>query len=103
MTTLIPKPRWYRLTSDRLLLALLIVECLLKRKGYSPHRTWFGILPFAGLFLVCGCTDSAKDKFAKGVSAYQNGDHDKAIADYTEAIRLEPEVGPGVLQPRRGL
>ena len=34
--------------------------------------------------------DRAKEAFTRGISAYEKGDHDKAIADYTEAIRLDP-------------
>ena len=44
-----------------------------------------------GLFLLCGCTESAKKAFDSGVAASQTGDFDKAIADYTEAIRLDPK------------
>jgi hypothetical protein len=29
MTDLVPKPRWYRITAARFLIALLVVECLL--------------------------------------------------------------------------
>ena len=61
-------------------------------------RTLLCILTF-GLFLVSGCTKSGKDAdmggskeaFESGVSAFQKGDLDKAIADFTEAIRLDPK------------
>ena len=39
----------------------------------------------------------------RGVAYGNKGEYDKAIADYTEAIRLEPEICRGVLQPGRGL
>ena len=45
------------------------------------------------LFAVCGCADRAKDAFEKGVSAYQKGDYDKAIADLprpSDSIRNMP-------------
>ena len=44
-----------------------------------------------------------QEVFDRGVSASRNGDFDKAIADYTEAIRLNPKLMPGVLQPGRCL
>ncbi len=47
-----------------------------------------------------GWTRSTPMPIVAGACAYGNkGEYDKAIADYTEAIRLEPEVCQGVLQP----
>jgi tetratricopeptide (TPR) repeat protein len=46
--------------------------------------------------------ESAEEYAQRGMAHYQRGRHDKAIADYTEAIRLNPEdveaYGPIVTQ-----
>ena len=48
------------------------------------------ILAF-GLLLLGGCAKSASEAFQSGAAAAQAGDHDKAIADFSEAIRLDPK------------
>ena len=62
-------------------------ETSVLRKQRSMKRTTLCILAF-GLLLISGCTKSANER---GVSASQAGDYDKAIAEYTEAIRLDPK------------
>ena len=59
-------------------------------KKRPMNRGILCILAFS-LLLVCGCADRAKQAFDSGVSAFQKGDYDRAIADYTEAIRLDPK------------
>jgi tetratricopeptide (TPR) repeat protein len=54
-------------------------------------RSRFCILAF-GLLLVGGCAKNAQEVFEGGYSAYRKGDADKAIAQYTEAIRLDPKL-----------
>ena len=47
MTDDLPKPRWYRLTPDRLLIGLLIVECLLwlsERFGWPTWHKGYAVL-----------------------------------------------------------
>ena len=48
-----------------------------------------------GLFILSGCGASkeqqAVDAYNRGVIYGKNGEPDKAIADYTEAIRLNPK------------
>ena len=58
----------------------------------SMKRPIFCILAFS-LFVACGCADRdrAKKAYESGVSALLKGEDDKAIADCTEAIRLDPK------------
>ena len=58
------------------------------------ERITFCTLTLA-LFLICGCADSAKEGLKealerRGISACRKGDFDSAIADFTEAIRVDP-------------
>jgi type III secretory pathway component EscS len=46
-----PKPRWYRLTPDRLIIGLLLVECLLRLSG---RYQWFGFNQDTGLPFLIG-------------------------------------------------
>ena len=47
-----------------------------------------GLLPLTG----SGSSENKADVLiARGDSCARKGDHDKAIADYTEAIRLDPK------------
>ena len=60
MTASIPKPRWYRLTPDRLVIGLLVVECLLWLSerfqwfGFNSHKGWTVLIAVAlvGIALV---------------------------------------------------
>src|ERR1035441_3494377 len=63
---------------------------LTRRTAMTICKCWAAVL-IAVVFLVCGCTDSGKKTFESGVSASQTGEHDKAITDFTEAIRLAPK------------
>ena len=66
-----PKRRWYQFSLRMLLLGLLI-------------------------FLGCGASkdQQAIDAVSRGVDHGKKGEHDKAIAEFTEAIRLNPEYAP---------
>ncbi len=46
------------------------------------------------LLLVCGASkdQQAIDAFDRGVDHVENGEHDEAIADFAEAIRLDPTL-----------
>ena len=57
------------------------------------NRIVMPMLGVLGLGFLTGCgeaPDPAKEAFEKGVSAIDRGDFDTAIADFTEAIRLDP-------------
>ena len=45
----------------------------------------------------------AKDYVNRGNAWQEKGDYDKAIADYNQAIRLEPNNADRLLLPRRRL
>ena len=52
--------------------------------------------------------DPARSKYApaysnRGNAYYQKGDNDRAIADYNEAIRLDPEIRQRLQRPRQRL
>src|ERR1700704_2042189 len=49
-----------------------------------------GLVPLA---VSCSSRHSYKVAYERGLSHAEKGDHDKAIADLTEAIRLEPNNG----------
>ena len=60
------------------------------RRMLGVAVTCMGLLP-----LTVSCYSQKKaeavDAFERGDSYAEKGDHDKAIADYTEAIRLDPK------------
>jgi tetratricopeptide (TPR) repeat protein len=46
-------------------------------------------------------SDKARERFKQGQEAYQKGDFEKAIEDFTEAIRLDPKYADGYFQRGR--
>ena len=71
--------------------------------GRIPGVVWLcvaclGLVPLAA---SCSSRKSYKLAYERGLSHAEKGDHDKAIADLTEAIRLEPEKASRYLS--RGL
>jgi len=63
------------------------------RRMLGVAVTCMGLLP-----LTVSCYSQKKaeavDAFERGDSYAEKGDYDKAIADYTEAIRLDPKYAP---------
>jgi len=73
----------------------------------KPERRWYQFslrtLLVFGLFVLCGFGPppeqqpepseerQAIDAYKRGVAYYRKREHDKAIADFTEAIRLSPK------------
>ena len=60
------------------------------RRMLGVAVAFMGLLPLT----VSGCSQKkaeAVDAFKRGISYAKKGDYDKAIADYTEAIRLDPK------------
>ena len=58
---------------------------------------WLGVACLGLLPMALSCssqkTPGAAEAFERGWSHAEKGDHDQAIADYTEAIRLDPNYG----------
>src|SRR5262245_65847149 len=56
---------------------------------------WLGVACLGLLPLALSCsrqkTPGAEEANERGFSHAEKGDHDKAIADFTEAIRLDPK------------
>ena len=53
MTDAAPKPRWYRLTPDRIVIGVLVVECLLWLSDRFAWLSWYkGYAVLAGVGLV---------------------------------------------------
>jgi len=64
----------------------------------KPKRRWCQVRPWTvllGLLVLSGCGPSkeqqAVDAYNRGVVYGKKGDRDKEIAEYTEAIRLQPD------------
>jgi hypothetical protein len=68
---------------------------MLKRKRYSPHWAWCGILPFAGLvvILVAICLSTRTEKLP-AASTQQAEDASQAHAQYQKGMR---ELGNGLI------
>ena len=57
---------------------------------------WLGVACLGLLPMALSCsrqkTPGAEEAIERGLSHAEKGDHDQAIADYTEAIRLDPKI-----------
>ena len=54
----------------------------------------FRVVTILTIGMIAGCTtatDNATEYFNRGNAHIENGEHDRAIADYTEAIRIKPD------------
>jgi len=83
----------------------LLAYCFPSLKGKtmndsnSPKRRWYRFSQRAlllGLLVFSGCGPSkeqrAVDAYNRGIAYAEKADYDRAIADYTEAIRLDPKL-----------
>jgi tetratricopeptide (TPR) repeat protein len=42
---------------------------------------------------MCGCSKSSKEYYNRGMARFEKGENDRAISDFTKAIKMNPRYG----------
>ncbi len=64
-------------------------------KKLRTFKIWMiSLLVFSSLITACTSGDSAENHFNQGVTNYEAGNLEQAIADYTKALELDPGFVP---------